>query len=171
MATASQTGTAEQVARSYFEALSARDLDAAMALWRPDGIEDVTPLRVYRGADEVRGFLTALHGAVPDMDMTVARLTATDAVAAVEWRATGTFSGAPFEGIDPTGSHVELRGVDVLQVEEGEIVANTVYYDATGFARAIGMLPRKDSGAERAMVTAFNGATRLRALVRDQMSR
>jgi steroid delta-isomerase-like uncharacterized protein len=169
VATTGQSKTAEQVARSYFEALGARDVDAALAHWRADGIEDVTPLRVYRGTDEIRGFLAALTGSVPDMETTVTRLTATERVAAVEWRIAGTFSGEPFEGIDPTGSHVELRGVDVLEVEGEEIVANTVYYDGAGFARAIGMLPKKDSGAERAMVTAFNGATKVRALVREQM--
>ncbi len=171
MATTGQTKTAEQVARSYFEALGARDVDAALAHWRADGVEDVTALRLYRGADEIRDFLAALTGSLPDMEATVTRLTATERVAAVEWRIAGTFSGDPFEGIEPTGSHVELRGVDVLEVEGEEIVANTVYYDGTGFARAIGMLPKKDSGAERAMVTAFNGATQVRALVRAQMDR
>lgn len=171
MSTAQQAKTAEEVARSYFDALRARDLDGALAHWSPDGIEDVTALRVYRGGDEIRNFLAALMGAMPDMEMAATRVTADERVAAVEWRASGTFSGTPFEGIDPTGSHVELRGVDVLEVSDGAIVANTVYYDGTGFARAIGMLPKKDSGAERAVVTAFNGATKVRALVREQMDR
>ena len=171
MSTAPQPTPAEQVARSYFEALTARDIDTAVAHWHAEGIEDVTPLRVYRGADEIRGFLASLVGSMPDMEMTVTRLTANERVAAVEWRIAGAFSGDPFEGIDPTGSRVELRGADVLEVEDGSIVANTVYYDSTEFARAVGMLPKKDSGAERAMVTAFNGATKVRALVREQMDR
>lgn len=171
MSATPQVRSAEQVARSYFEALAARDVDTACAHWAPDGIEDVTPLRVYRGVEEIRGFLTALTRALPDMEMTVTRVTADERVAAVEWRATGTFSGEAFEGIDPTGSAAQLRGIDVLEVEDGAIVANTVYYDGMEFARTIGMLPRKDSGAERAMVTAFNGATKVRALVREQMDR
>jgi steroid delta-isomerase-like uncharacterized protein len=171
MATEQQTGTPEQVARSYFEALSAKNLDAACGHWRPDGIEDVTPLRVYRGIDEIRGFLSALMAAMPDLEMTVSRVTADERRAVVEWRGTGTFSGEAFEGIDPTGSTVQLRSIDVLEVEDGAIVANTVYYDGMEFARAVGMLPRKDSGAERAMITAFNGANRVRAMVREQMQR
>lgn len=171
MGTEQQASSAEQVARRYFDALAARDADAATAHWSADGIEDITPLRVYRGVDEIRGFLRGLFDAVPDAEMTVGRVTADERVAAVEWRMSGTFTGAPFEGIDPTGSHVELRGVDCVEVEDGAIVRNTAYYDGAEFARAIGMLPKKDSAAERAMTTAFNGATKVRALVRDQLDR
>lgn len=171
MATKQTHRSAEEVARSYFDALGERDVDAAVAHWSPDGIEDITPLRVYRGTDEIRTFLRGLFDAVPDAEMVVSRVTASDMVAAVEWRMSGAFTGAPFEGIDPTGSRVELRGVDCVEVEDGAIVSNTAYYDGAEFARAIGMLPRKDSAAERAMTTAFNGATKVRALVREQLDR
>lgn len=171
MATQQQTRTAEQVARSYFEAVAARDPDAALAHWHPEGIDDVAPLRVFRGHDEIRGFLAGLAGALPDLELTIPRVVSGEGSAVVEWRLSGTFSGEPFEGIDPTGSRVELRGVDWLDVEDGQIVRITAYYDGMDFARAVGMLPQRDSGAERAMKTAFNGATRVRALVRDQMDR
>lgn len=161
--------SAEQVARAYFDAISARDVEAAVGHWSTEGIEDVAPLRVFRGHDEIRGFLGGLVAALPDLEMTVARVIADERTAVVEWRAAGTFSGAPFEGIDPTGAHVELRGADLIEVEDGLIVRNTAYYDGMDFARAVGMLPQRDSGAERAMKSAFNGASRVRALVRSQL--
>lgn len=166
-----KTAAPEEVGRSYFEALAARDAERAVAHWHPDGIEDVVPLRVFRGAGEIRGFLEGLLAAMPDLEMTTARITAGDRVAVVEWRLSGTFTGAPFEGIDPTGARVELRGADCLEIEDGKIVANTAYYDGAEFARAVGLLPRRDSGAERALTTAFNGATKVRALVREQLDR
>lgn len=172
MATTGQAAqTAEQVARSYFDALSSRDADAAASHWHPEGIEDVVPSRVLRGVAEIRGFIGELVGAMPDLQMTPTRITADERVAVVEYRLSGTFTGARFEGIDPTGSRIELRGCDCLEVEDGRIVRNTVYYDATEFARAVGMLPPKDSGMERAMTGAFNGATKLRAIVRQQLER
>jgi steroid delta-isomerase-like uncharacterized protein len=171
MSATEQTKTPEEVARSYFEALASRDLDAACRHWRSDGIEDVIPLRVLRGVDEIRGFLSSLMVAMPDLEMTVTRVTADERRAVVEWHGGGTFSGGQFEGIDPTGAAVRIRSIDVLEVEDGEIVSNTVYYDGMEFARAVGMLPGKDSGAERAMITAFNGANKVRALVREQINR
>ena len=47
----------EDHARSYFEAIGRRDVDAAVDHWDPEGIEDVVPMRVFRGKDEIRGFL------------------------------------------------------------------------------------------------------------------
>jgi len=55
-----------------------------------------------------------------------------------------------------------------MQIEDGLIVRNTVYYDGAAFARGVGMLPAQDSGAEKAMYTAFNAATRLRRAIRER---
>ncbi len=170
-ATEHGTRSAEEVARGYFEAIGRRDAEAAVAHWHPDGIDDVAPIGVLRGQEEIRRFLTDLVAAMPDLEMVVSRITADERVAAAEWRLSGTFTGVPFQGIDPTGSTVELRGVDLVEVEDGRIVRNTAYYDGAEFARQVGMLPRRDSGTEKALTAAFNGATRLRALVREQLDR
>ena len=78
--------------------------------------------------------------------------------AAVRWRATGTFCGGPFEGIEPTGSRIELEGIDLLTVEDGKIQHNDAYYDSAQFARAVGLLPPADSKMEQRMAGAFNAA-------------
>ena len=58
---------------------------------------------------------------------------------------------------------VLLDGCDVIVVDENDkVVTNTVYYDAAEYARQIGMLPPVDSAADRAMLAAFNGVTKLR---------
>ena len=161
------TATAEQIARGYFDAIARRDADAAAAFWHPDGVDDFVSMRVLRGPAEILSFFEQLFAALPDCELRATRFVADDRVAAVEWRLTGTFSGGPFEGIDPTGRAVDLRGADFVEVEEGRIVKNTAYSDGAAFARQIGMLPPKDSGAERAMQGAFNGATKLRATLRE----
>jgi hypothetical protein len=91
-----------------------------------------------------------------------------DRTAVVQWRATGTFDGSePFIGIEPTGRRLDLRGVDVILVDaDFKVATNTVYYDGVEFARQIGMLPPRDSAPERAMLAAFNGATKLRQRIR-----
>jgi steroid delta-isomerase-like uncharacterized protein len=86
----------------------------------------------------------------------------------VQWHATGTFNGdSPFIGIEPNGRHIDIRGVDVIRVDdEFKVVTNTVYYDGVEFARQIGMLPARDSAGDRAMLAAFNGATKLKRRLR-----
>lgn len=152
-----------QTAESYFEAVAARDPDAAAAHMHPEGIEDLVPVGVFRGPDAVRELLRQTFAAMPDMEFTVLRITVDDEAAAVQWRATGTFTGAPFQGIAATGRRIELRGSDCLEIDDdGAITRNTSVYDGAAFARRIGMLPSEDSGAERAMVSAFNTVTKLR---------
>jgi len=164
---AGKPASAEEVAGAYFDALRAQDPDAMAALWDDDGVEDVVPLGVFRGPEGVRNLFRELFAAVPDFDFTVQRLLADDRVAVVEWRATGVFDGGPFNGIDPTGRRVELRGSDWVEVEDGKIVRNTGYYDGAAFARGIGMLPPEDSAAERAMITGFNALTKLRGTLKE----
>ena len=72
------------------------------------------------------------------------------------------------EGIEATGRRVELRGADLLDIEDGKLVRNTAFYDGAQFARAIGLLPPQDSGAERAMRSAFNTVTKVRRAVAER---
>jgi predicted ester cyclase len=156
----------EDAARAYFDAVAARDPDAMAAKWHPDGVEDLVPLGIFRGPDGVRDFFRELFAAIPDFAFTVERITADHELAAVQWRAAGTFDGAPFQGIDPTGRWIELRGTDCIEVDEqGLIVRNTAYYDGMAFARGVGLLPPEDSPADRALRTGFNAVTKVRKAV------
>jgi steroid delta-isomerase-like uncharacterized protein len=160
----------EAHARSYFDAVARRDPEAMAEHWREDGVDDLVPVRPLRGKGEIIAFFRELFAAVPDMEMTVTRVVAGETQAAVEWRATGNFTGGPFEGIDPTGRHVEIRGIDLLEIEDDLIVGNTAYYDGMSFARQIGLMPPESSSAENAMKSAFNASTKLRRAVADWRS-
>jgi steroid delta-isomerase-like uncharacterized protein len=158
----------EEQVRSYFEAMDARDANAMAGHWREDGVEDVVPVGLMRGRDELRDFFASMFAAMPDARTTVTRLIAGEQSCAVEWRLEGTFDGAPYMGLEPTGNHVEIRGLDLLELEEGELVSNTAYFDGAGFARQIGMLPADGSGADRAMKGAFNAVTKLRRAIAER---
>jgi len=161
-----RTKAVEAVATRYFDALVARDTPAMAAFWHAEGVEDQVPTGILRGPEGVKGFFDELFAALPDMEYTVDRITAGPETAAVQWRGRGTFDGGPFAGVEPTGRTIELRGVDVLEVDgDGAITRNTVYFDGAAFARGAGMLPSDGSAADRAMKTAFNGVTKLRKVV------
>jgi steroid delta-isomerase-like uncharacterized protein len=150
------------VAESYFAAVTARDPAAMATHIAENGIDDLVPVGVMRGPEGVQSFFEELFAAIPDFAFVVERITPDDKVAAVQWRAQGTFDGAPFQGIEATGRRVDLRGCDCVEVEDGKIIRNTAYYDGAAFARAIGMLPPENSGADKAIVAGFNAVTKLR---------
>ncbi len=161
----------EKVARSYFDAVARRDPDAMADHWHADGIEDIVPLGVFRGPEGVRSLFREMFAAVPDMEFTVDAITADSKAAAVRWRAEGTFTGGVFQGLEPTGGRLVLRGCDVIEVEDGKLTRNTAFYDGADFARGVGMLPARDSGGERAMKVAFNATTKARKKIESLRSR
>jgi len=160
-----------ELARSYFAAVAARDAGAQLEHWHPEGIVDLVPVGIRRGEAEIGAFYRELYGAIPDLETTVDGIVADERHAVVQWRMSGHFTGGPFEGLDPTGGRIALRGVDVLEFEHGTIVRNTAYYDGLEFARGAGMLPAQYSGAEKAMFAAFNGLTKARSALRRARER
>lgn len=150
-----------RVADAYFAALVRHDLDAAIALWKPGGRENVRGQVDTTAPDGVREFLTGIFAPFPDFAFNVVETTVQDDRAAVRWSATGTFTGAPFQGVEPNGARLALEGVDVLIVRDGLIVENNAFADGMTVARQLGLMPPEHSGQEQAMKRAFNAKTRL----------
>jgi len=155
----------EAAARRYFDALAARDVDRAVSVWHEEGVDDVVPFGILRGTGAIRMFIAETFASMPDARFTVSRVIADETAAAVQWRLVGTFTGEPFQGLEPTGSRIDLRGVDNLEVEDGKIMHNTGVFDGVAYARQIGLLPPEDSGADRAIRAGFNTVTKLRRSV------
>ncbi len=58
----------EAVARRYFEAIGARDVSAAVALWAPGGHEHVHGRFDVTAPEGVEAFIRELAEAMPDLD-------------------------------------------------------------------------------------------------------
>jgi steroid delta-isomerase-like uncharacterized protein len=157
----------ENHARSYFEAIGRRDVDNVLAHWSEDGVIDFVPLAIVRGHAQIGAFFREMFAAFPDLEMAITRIAAGQNEVAVEWRLTATFTGEPFQGIEATGRSIELRGIDLIEIEDRLNVSNTAYYDGMAFARAVGLLPAQDSNAERAMKGAVNAVTKARRAFAD----
>jgi len=164
----SKRKAAEERIRSHFQDLANHDLRAIAQNWREDGVEEMLPTGVLRGRDAIVRNLADLFAAVPDLETTVTRLVAGEQQAAVEWRMRGTFNGAAYQGIEPTARPVEIRGFELFELQDGQIASATVYYDGLSFARQVGMMPPQDSGAERAMKSAFNAVTKVRRAIDER---
>jgi hydroxyacylglutathione hydrolase len=153
---------AEAVARRYFGAIDAREVDLAVSLWSQGGRENVRGQVDVLAPEGVRAFIGELIGALPDLSMQVISTTTEGERCGVQWRLTGTFAGpGHFGGIAPTGMPVELEGFDLLTVRDGLIESNDAFTDSMTFARQIGLIPPQGSGAEARMAQAFNAKTRL----------
>lgn len=170
MTATTDTRTPSQIAREIFHAIfDERDLSDPYRYWSDDSVDHFLAVgRTVRGAQALAQFFRDLFAAAPDWELEIENTVDDgDRQVVVQWHATGTLAGAPFLGIEPNGRRIELRGVDVIGLDaDGKVDTNTVYYDGAEFARQIGMLPPRDSTADRALLGAFNAVTRLRRRLR-----
>jgi steroid delta-isomerase-like uncharacterized protein len=162
--------SAKDVVSGYFEALNRHDVDAAADHLDAEIVEEITGVGLFRGRQEVHDFFDGLMKAAPDMKVITERMVGEGNTVVAQWRMVGTFTGGPlFNGVQATGGRLELRGCDVIEVNDaGKIVSNTAYQDGLEMARALGMMPPAESPAEKAMIAAFNTATKVRLAVRDR---
>ena len=153
---------AESVARRYFDAIAARDLDAAVAMWAEGGRENVRGQTDVTAPEGVRGFIGELLDAFPDLRFELISTTTQEDRCAVQWRLSGTFAGpGTLGGIEPTGHPLQIEGIDLLTIRDGLIQSNDAFPDSIALARQIGMMPPQGSTADQRLTSAFNAKTRL----------
>jgi predicted ester cyclase len=167
MGTVTDVRTAADLLHEEYDGVSARDLDRMARFWDDHSVQVFLPLQLEVVGDrQLRSFFGELFAAVPDLRFVTEAIHGVDEHTAVgQWWLSGTFTGGPFQGIEPTGRRVQLRGVDVVRFEHGLMRTNEVYYDGLTFARQVGLLPAARSSADRGMLLAFNAMSRVRRLV------
>jgi predicted ester cyclase len=152
--------TTAQIGKAYFGAIADKDLDRAVALWKPGSRDVIHGIADMKAPAEIKAFFTGMYEAFPDWDFQILELAASGKNAACRWRATGTFLGpGRFQGLAPTGARIEMEGCDMLRVEDGKIVENNAYTNGVLIAQQLGLLPQQGTTADRVMTGAFNAKT------------
>ena len=154
--------------RELFEIVFERkDPEGIRPYTTEDSVDHILAMGIdVRGPDELVRYFKELNAAVPDGQATIENIVEDARHAVVQWTYSGTFSGAPFQGIEPTGKSLALRICDVFRfTEEGKVDENTIYYDGAEFARQVGMLPPRDSAVDKGMTEVFNTVTKLRGRI------
>ena len=119
------TSTSVSVARRYFDALGAHDLDAALACWRPGAIDRLVGQQELVAPDGIRKYFSELFQAFPDFKLEVIDEVVGGDKTAVRWRASGTFAGpGTFQGFNPNGAKIAIEGCDVVTASTAEGTAS-----------------------------------------------
>ncbi|ARS90336.1 ester cyclase [Natrarchaeobaculum aegyptiacum] len=93
-----------------------------------------------RDRDAYRSYVESYREAFPDVEYEVEDVIADDDRVALRYTARGTHEGS-FMGLEPTGDHVEVSGVEIYRVEDEEIVEMWTNYDALGLFQELGVVP------------------------------
>ena len=103
----------------------------------PEGVyEDVAFGITKKGSAELRDLHKFFHGAVSGLFVKLVDYHIADGHGTIEW----IFGGTDVD-VFKTGKPFSVRGVSVIEVDNGRISRNLDYYDAAAIMKQVGVLP------------------------------
>jgi predicted ester cyclase len=148
--------------RWTIDVINAHDAEALRQAFGPETYERF-PTGTVRGPDALVARWREVFTAVPDLTMTIEAMAEGEGEVFLRWRLSGHHTGGEWQGIAPTGAHVDLDGMDHVVITDGRIASNFVVFDQMQFARQIGLLPADGSRVDVGLKYAFNLLARRRA--------
>jgi predicted ester cyclase len=146
--------------RWAFAQLNKRDATPLRRFWTDSTVQRF-PDRTCHGADEIAAYFDEVFAALPDFHMEVVDLVEQGEHVFVQWHLTGTHTGGPIQGIDPTGRPIAVDGMDHFVMRDGKTVTNFIVFDQLQWARQVGFLPEDGTAADKVAKAAFNGKGKL----------
>ena len=129
------TPDVEQLMRDYF---AVRHGDRSKLDVLSESFTFTHPLGEIHGPDGLLEAQRENEEAMPDISFEVDELLVGDDVAMWEWTMTGTHEGE-WQGIPPTGREIEVRGMSITEIADGEVQANRAYFDSQAFLSQLGV--------------------------------
>jgi steroid delta-isomerase-like uncharacterized protein len=133
-----------EVLDRYVELYNAGDLDGCMDLYAEDAVQ-LMPDGFYEGRSAIGERLARELEAFPDIVWTVESFIEGGDLFADEWTFLGTHAGPLLlpdgSELPATGKRVEIRGMEYVEMRDGKIVVDNLYYDAMGVAAQLGLVP------------------------------
>src|SRR5687768_8155061 len=104
------------------QAWNSHDIEKVLSFYSPEYVgDDVGQAALLRGHEGLRAMLETYWQAFPDLQFRLTDRVIQDSRVVVVWVAEGTHYGT-IMNIPPTGHKVEVRGMSVIDVENGLIV-------------------------------------------------
>jgi steroid delta-isomerase-like uncharacterized protein len=128
----------------YVELYNAGDLDACMELYAEDAVQRMHD-GTFLGRDAIRARLARDLIAFEDANYVVESFVEDGDTFADEWTFTGTNTG-PFRlpdgsEVPATGERMEIKGMELVEVRDGKIVVDNLYYDFMAAVTQLGLVP------------------------------
>lgn len=128
----------------YVELYNEGDLNACMELYAEDAVQWMHD-GLFEGVEAIRERLARDLVAFPDAKYVVESFVEDGDTFADEWTFTGTNTGPfrlPDGEVPATGRQVELKGMELVEVRDGLIVVDNLYYDFMAAVAQLGLIPQ-----------------------------
>jgi len=134
----------KEILERYVELYNAGDLDACMELYAEDAVQAMHD-GVFEGREAIRERLARDLTTFPDITYTVISFFEQGDRFADEFVVAGTQTGPlPLPDgteIPASGRRVEIRGMEFVEVRDGRIVVDNLYYDSLAMLAQLGLVP------------------------------
>ena len=128
----------------YVELYNAGDLDACMELYADDATQRMHD-GTFEGRDAIHDRLARDLEAFADAKYVVGSFVDEGDKFADEWTFTGTNTGSfrlpDGTEVPATGRRVEIKGMELVEVRDGKVVLDNLYYDFMGAVVQLGLVP------------------------------
>jgi len=135
----------ESLLDNYVERYNAGDLDGCMELYAEDAIQ-LMPDGLYEGRSAIRDRITRELAAFPDIEWRLLSYVEDGDFFCDECTFAGTHTGPLVlpdgSELPPTGKRVFVRGMELVQMRDGKIVVDNLYYDNLTVAAQLGFVPQ-----------------------------
>ncbi len=130
----------EAVTRAWEAAWDRGEVDAFDAILHPDYRRESTRTGRQSDAAALKQEILDARAAFPDLVTTIDRIIVDDdgENAAVFWHTNGTFSN-DLQGVPATGSRVETRGSNQIELRDGKVVRERVTWDQSELLADLGV--------------------------------
>lgn len=139
---ARQDANKELFRRGYHEMMNQGDLTHVEEMIAPDFVNHEAPPGMDRGPESMRGLVTMLLTAFPDLHFTIEDLVAEGDRVAGRLTMSGTHRG-PLMGMPPTGRAVKQDHMHIMRFQDGKAVEHWGVRDDLGMMQQLGVIPER----------------------------
>lgn len=133
--------------RMYEEGLNGGNLAVADELIDPECLDHEAHPGGNRGPESMRGLITMLRTAFPDLRFTIEELIAEGDTVAGRLTMNGTHTG-PLMGMPPTGRAVRQAHMHFVRFRDGKAIEHWGVRDDMGMMRQMGLMPEPGRSEE-----------------------
>ncbi len=138
----SQNQNPQQIAESMFAAFNRHDVEAMAALYSDDAFIDSPDFDApKRGQQAIREIYTKYFRQTPNIRNEVKSITACGDKVFVEFVSSGTIENPPsYAPPQMKGKKFAVKIANVLEIKNGKIVRDVIYYNQLSFLKQIGAM-------------------------------
>jgi len=127
------------ITRFYEEAFNGGNVHVIRELVAPDHVSHL-PTGDHYGPEGVRIDVSYFRMAFPDLHFQIEEFIEAKERIVYRFTARGTHDG-PFMGVPASGRKVEIQGIGIDRVSDGQTVERWLQYDSAGLLQQLGALP------------------------------